>query len=112
MEVINVMDAQFLILMIQILVLIGSYLVGKYILHNPSENIQDITAKINIIIQYADKFVSWAKYFMKNSSGSEKMNEVVKQLKAIADKYNLDISENEIKAIAQKAYDKMKLEDK
>ena len=103
------MDAQLIVLILQILVLVGSYLVGRFVLPNlSSENIQEIVAKTNLIIDYADKFVSWAKYFMKDSSGVERMAEVVKKLKVIADKYNLDMSEEEIQAIAQKAYDQMK----
>lgn len=102
------MDKQLIILIIQIIIIVGAYLVGKYI---PIESIQSTTAKIELIINYADKFVSWAKYFMKDSTGSEKMSEVIKQLKNIADKYHLDISEEELTAIAQRAYDTMKAED-
>ena len=105
------MDNQFIILMIQICALVASYFIGKYIGNKSPENIQDITAKVNLIIKYADKFVSWAKYFMNDSSGEEKMTEVTKQLKIIADRYNLNITDNEIKAIVQKAYDQMKNEE-
>ena len=45
---------------------------------------------------------------MSSSSGSDKMFAVVAQLQKIAKKYDIDMSEDEIKAIAQKAYDNMK----
>ena len=102
------MDKQTITLLIQIVVILAAYLIGRYILPNiPKETIQDVTAKVDLIINYADKFVAWAKWFKKDSTGSEKMAAVVEQLMAIANKYNLDISEDEIKAIAQKAYDQM-----
>ena len=102
------MDGQLLFLIIQIAFLIGAYLIGKSI---PKETMQDVAAKIEIIIQFADKFVSWAKYFMKDATGSEKMAEVVRQLKGIAESYDIDVSEEQLTAIAQKAYDTMKTED-
>ena len=102
------MDSQLIILIIQVVILVGAYALGRYIIPNMApENIQDVAAKIALIVDYADKFVSWAKYFMKDASGVERMAEVVKQLKTIADRYKLDISEDEITAIAQKAYDQM-----
>ena len=102
------MDKQTITLLIQIVVLIGSYLIGRYLIPNmPKETIQDITAKFDLIVNYADKFVEWAKYFKKNATGAEKMSAVVEQLKVIADRYNIDISEEEIKAITQKAYEQM-----
>ena len=102
------MNSQTLILLIQLILIVGAYLVGRYIVPNvPQETIQDATAKVNLIISYADKFVSWAKWFMKDYTGAERMAAVVEQLMNIANRYNLDISEEEIKAIAQKAYDQM-----
>ena len=103
-------DTGLLYVIIQIIVLIASYVFGRYIVPTlgASESIQDITAKFNLIVNYADQFVSWAKWFMRDSTGTQKMNKVVEQLMLIVDKYNLDISEEEVIAIAQKAYDNMK----
>lgn len=98
--------------LIELIILIGSFLMGKYVFPNvPKETITEITAKINIIVDYADKFVAWAKQFMSNATGQDKMNEVVKQLINIAERYDLDITETEIRAIAQKAYDNMKTKE-
>ncbi len=102
------MDRQTLTLIIQIIVLVVAYILGRFILPNiPQDTIQNVTAQFNLMVEYADKFVSWAKWFKKDSTGAEKMNAVVEQLALIADRYGIDLSEDEIKAIAQKAYDKM-----
>lgn len=102
------MDKQTIVMIIQVVVVIAAYLIGRYVLPNiPSETIEGITAQFNLMVEYADKFVSWAKWFKKDSTGTEKMNAVVEQLAGIADKYKINLSEEEIRAIAQKAYDKM-----
>lgn len=107
------MDHQTFIFILQLVVLVGTFAYVKFVAPNiPKDTINTVTSKINLIIQYADSFVAWAKQFMQNSTGKEKMDEVVKQLSAIAEKYNIDISETEIRAIAQKAYDMMKAEEK
>lgn len=101
-----------LISLIELVILIGAFLIGKYVFPNvPEETIKDVTTKISIIVEYADKFVAWAKQFMGSASGQDKMDMVVNQLSIIAKRYNLDISEIEIKAIVQKAYDNMKAAD-
>ena len=69
---------------------------------------QDILNKTNLIIQYAGEFVAWAKQFQSSLSGNEKMDLVVQKLIDIANKNDIDITELEIKAIAQQAYDTMK----
>jgi hypothetical protein len=44
---------------------------------------------------------------MKESKGTEKMDEVISKLKEIADKYSIDMTEDQLKAIAQTAYENM-----
>ena len=71
------MDKSIIVLIIQLVILIASFLVGKYVLPNISkETITAVTAKFNLIVDYADKFVAWAKQAMSKSSGEEKMNAV------------------------------------
>lgn len=107
------MDHQTFMLILQLAVLVCTWVYIKFVAPNiPKDTINEVTSKVNLIVQYADSFVAWAKQFMKSSSGTEKMEEVVKQLSNIAEKYDIDISEEEIRAIAQKAYDMMKAEDK
>ena len=102
-----------ILVVIQCIILIGSYLVGRYLIPNiqtpeAKETIQDVIAKTDLIINYADKFVSWAKEFKKKSTGAEKMQAVVEQLTMIAQQNGIDMSQEQITAIAQKAYDSMK----
>lgn len=103
------MGTDVIIFIAEICIITFIFFFNKYLANNQNtrETITDITAKISIIIDYADAFVLWAKQFMKDSTGSEKMNEVVNRLNTIAKRYDLDISEEEIRAIAQRAYDLM-----
>ena len=48
---------------------------------------------------------------MNKASGPEKMDAVVEKLKEVAERYDLDISEDEIRAIAQRTYDTVKKEN-
>lgn len=102
------MSHEFLFLIIETIIIIGYLVLTR---NSSPETITDITTKINLIIKYADAFVSWAKQFMDHKTGSEKMDAVVAQLRLIAIRYNIDMSEEEIKAIAQKAYDNMKAKE-
>ena len=49
----------------------------------------------------------WAREFMKSASGKEKMDKVVEQLKKIADEAGLKVTEEQLRAIAQTAYEAM-----
>lgn len=84
---------------------VAAFLAGRYIL--PSFT-KDVTNKLNVLAQWADKFVVAAREFMKTSSGAEKMDKVVEQLKAIAKEAGLNVTEEQLKAIAQSAYEAMK----
>ena len=101
--------SDFLYLILQVVILCGSYFIGRYIIPitGYTETINDVAQKFNLMVDYADKFVAWAKYFMKSYTGSEKMEAVVSELIKVAEKYDIDISRTEIVAIAQKAYDNM-----
>lgn len=106
------MNSNLLVLIAQIMIFIGSliYVFFKPGATNPNigtEAIDIVISKTNLIISMADSFVAWARQFMKNNTGSEKMDEVVKRLTQIAERNNIDITKEEIQAIAQKAYDSM-----
>lgn len=94
-----------------IVIIIGSYLFGKYVTPRLSEDtksmIENAVSELSIIATYADKFVVWAREFLKDKKGSEKMAEVIAKLQAVAEKYDIDMTEDEIKAIAQTAYENM-----
>ena len=56
--------------------------------------------------------MEWAKEFKKDKTGEEKMAAVVEQLKKIADEAGLNVTEDQLKAIAQTAYNAMKAGEK
>lgn len=91
-----------------IIIVIALIIVNKTL---GADSAKDVVMKTSLIIQYAEAFVSWAKQFKSNLSGNEKMDVVTEKLINVADKHDIDISEEEIRAIAQKAYDTMKNKD-
>ena len=94
---------------IQLVVIVGAYCVGRYILPNiPGETVASIQSKIEIMTKYADSFVAWAKQFMPEASGADKMDAVVNQLEEAAKKYGINMNIKELQAIAQAAYNSMK----
>lgn len=101
------MEAQIIYVLIWIIMVIAFIVINKTLGTSYTET-KDIFMKTSLIMQYAEAFVSWARQFKSDLSGKEKMNVVIEKLFNIANKYNLDISETEICAIAQQAYDSMK----
>lgn len=91
-----------------IIIVIALVIVNKTL---GADSAKDVVMKTSLIIQYAEAFVSWARQFKSNLSGNEKMDVVIEKLINVADKHDIDISEEEIRAIAQKAYDTMKNKD-
>ena len=91
-----------------IIIVIALIIVNKTL---GADSAKDVVMKTSLIIQYAEAFVSWARQFKSNLSGNEKMDVVIEKLTNVADKHDIDISEDEIRAIAQKAYDTMKNKD-
>lgn len=71
-----------------------------------------VTDKLGELSEWAAKFVEWAKEFKKDKTGEEKMAAVVEQLKKIADEAGLNVTEDQLKAIAQTAYNAMKAGEK
>lgn len=96
---------EIIVLAVQLGVTVAAFAVGKYVFPNLPKNATD---KLATLSQWAAKFVEWAKEFMKKQTGEEKMAAVVKQLKEIADEAGLEVTEDQLKAIAQSAYNAMK----
>ena len=90
---------------ISLAVAVAAFLCGKYVFPNIPKNVAD---KLNDLAAWAGKFVVWAREFMKTSTGQEKMDAVVKQLQKIATEAGMDVTEEQLKAIAQAAYEAMK----
>ena len=96
---------EIIFLAIQLGVTIVAFLCGKYILPNipvsASEKLEELSG-------WAAQFVVWAREFMKGSTGEEKMAKVVELLKEIAEEAEIDVTEEQLKAIVQNAYEAMK----
>lgn len=100
---------EIIVLAAQLGITVAAFIVGKYVFPNLPKNATD---KLATLSQWAAKFVEWAKEFMKKQTGEEKMAAVVKQLKEIADEAGLEVTEDQLKAIAQSAYNAMKAGEK
>lgn len=97
------------ILAIQLGITIAAFVIGKYVFPNVPKS---VTEKLNTLSAWAAQFVVWAKQFMQSQSGEEKMAAVVQKLKEIADEAGLEVTEDQLRAIAQSAYNAMKAGEK
>ena len=98
-----------IILAVQLGLTVAAFVVGKYVFPNIPKNVVD---KLNTLSQWAAQFVVWAKEFMKKETGEEKMAAVVEKLKEIADEAGIEVTEDQLRAIAQSAYNAMKAGEK
>lgn len=87
-----------------LLISAGAFLLGKYVFPNVPKS---VTAKLRELAAWADKFVVWAREFRKQDSGHDKMEMVVEQLQAVAKEAGWDVTEDQLRAIAQTAYENM-----
>ena len=87
-----------------LLISIGGFLLGKFVFPNVPKSVAD---KLRQLAAWADKFVVWAREFRKQDSGPAKMEMVVEQLKAVAKEAGWDVTEDQLRAIAQTAYENM-----
>lgn len=99
------MDKNTLFTLIYAFITVAAYLAGKYIFPEIPDEAKE---KLHILTEWAEKFVIWAREFMDKKTGDEKMAAVVEQLKRIADEAGLDVTEEQLKAIAQTAYESTK----
>ena len=87
-----------------LLISISGFLLGKYVFPNVPKSVSD---KLRQLAAWADKFVVWAREFRKQDSGTAKMEMVVEQLKAVAKEAGWNVTEDQLRAIAQAAYENM-----
>ena len=98
-----------IILAVQLGITVAAFVVGKYVFPNLPKNVTD---KLTTLSQWAAQFVVWAKEFMKKQTGEEKRAAVVEKLKEIADEAGIEVTEDQLRAIAQSAYNAMKAGEK
>jgi len=99
------MSKEVIFSIIYCLVTVGAFCAGKYIFHKIPASVND---KLVDLADWAAQFVVWAREFLKAESGEKKMAAVVGQLKVIAEEAGMDVTEDQLKAIAQTAYEAMK----
>lgn len=102
------MDKDLILFIVELVVVVGSFLIGRYVLPRAKTSIQNAVAEFGVLLSYAESFCSYARQFLTGYSGSEKMDAVVEKLKAICEKQGIDVDEETLRAIGQKAYDAMK----
>lgn len=98
---------ELLITIIELVVIVVSFLLGKYVFPKHKTTIQNAAAEFQVLLNYAESFVAYAREFI-DAPGKEKMNTVVEKLKAICEQQNINVDEETLRAIGQKAYDAMK----
>lgn len=88
---------------------VAFFVLGKYVFPKIPKTITD---KLFELGQMAEKFVVWAREFMKSSTGAEKMEKVVEMLKEVAEEAGLKVTDEQLQAIVQAAYEAMKAGEK
>ena len=99
------MNKEVIFSIIYCLVTVGAFCAGKFIFPKIPTSVKD---KLVDLAEWAAKFVVWAREFLKTESGEKKMAAVVEQLKQIAAEAGIEVTEEQLKAIAQTAYEAMK----
>nr|WP_305139426.1 phage holin, LLH family [uncultured Acetatifactor sp.] len=99
------MNKEVIFSIIYCLVTVGAFCAGKFIFPKIPASVKENLADL---AEWAAKFVVWAREFLKTESGEKKMAAVVEQLKQIAEKAGIEVTEEQLKAIAQTAYEAMK----
>lgn len=95
---------EIIIAAVQLAITIIAFLVGKYVFPKVTP---DVLEKLEDIEAWAAKFVVWAREFLKSETGEEKMQKVVEKLQEVAAEAGLNVTEDQLKAIAQSAYEAM-----
>ena len=98
---------ELLTMIIELVVTIIAFFVGRYILPKHKISLQNTAVQFEVLLKYAESFCAYARKFLTNYSGSEKMNDVVEKLKVICEQHKIELDDDTLKAIAQKAYDAM-----
>lgn len=95
-------------MLVTAVVMIVSFLLGKYVFPKYHDQIQDAVNQFTLILSYAESFCAYAKQFLTDKTGPEKMDEVVSKLVEFCEQHGIECDEETLRAIAQKAYNAMK----
>lgn len=83
---------------------LAGFLLGKYVFPKIPA---DVTEKLTSLSAWAKEFVVWAKDFLVDKSGPDKMAEVIGKLQEVAKEAGWNVTEDQLKAIAQSSYNAM-----
>lgn len=95
-------------MLVSAVVVIVSFLLGKYVFPKYHDQIQNAVNQFTLILSYAESFCAYAKQFLTDKTGPEKMDDVVSKLAEFCKQHGIDCDEETLRAIAQKAYNAMK----
>lgn len=107
-----------LLTILTFLVVVGYVVVDKFVIPKVNTNtiesatetvttVVDVAQKLDVVIKMAKQFVVLAKAEMKDASGEEKRNWVIKQLKKVCDSIDFAIDDDQLRAINEGAYAEM-----
>lgn len=88
---------------IGLVIAIVTFLLGKYVF--PTIKKSD---KLSDIVSWVYKFVISAKNQFGDNKGEEKREYVTKQIKTLCEKYRVELTDEQIRALIEDAYDMMK----
>lgn len=93
------------VLTVELLVAIIAFAFGKWVVPNTPKSVLD---NLKTLKDWAAQFVRYAREFLSDKTGEKKMETVVQMLAEIAKKEKIDVTEEQLKAIIQTAYEEMK----
>lgn len=101
------MEMNIIFVIVMVVALIVGYTAGYY-KDKANTALYVAEDKLSILAGWAEKFVAGAEEFLNAKTGEEKMQSVIEHLSEIADEARIDITKDQLEAIAQTAYNAMK----
>lgn len=93
------------VLVIELVVAVAAFAFGKWVVPNVPESVID---NLMTLEEWAAQLVRYAREFLSDKTGKKKMEKVVEMLAEIAKKAKIEVTEDQLKAIVQTAYEEMK----
>jgi hypothetical protein len=88
---------------IELVIAIVVFLIGRYVFPALKNN-----ETIASITSWAYKFVVSAKNQFENYTGEQKLEYVTEQVNALCEKYKIELTDEQVRALIEDAYDMMK----
>ena len=109
------MDNETIVYVLSALVLAASFIIGRYVLQKIPEStkktikdkVEESKDTIDFVYGWCRRFIIMEERFSK-LSGTEKMDEVIKTVQNVLSDNKIEMTEDQIRAIAQEAYEILK----